>query len=115
MAYLQTYYCANCGSNNVEVQAWINPNTGEEHGWIGDYVGNTESWCCDCEDNTSLKTLSELWDEFSAVPVDNDDKIEEDFLCFPKGTSKFDVWHWFDERCPNNLHDDLMFNENTED
>ena len=30
------------------------------------------------------------------------------FLFFSAGTSKFVVWHWFDERCPNNLHDDLM-------
>lgn len=36
-------------------------------------------------------------------------EIEADFLSFPAGTSKFDVWHWFDERCPNNLHDDLMY------
>jgi phage terminase large subunit-like protein len=28
-----------------------------------------------------------------------------------KGTNRFDIWHWFDENCPNNLHDDLMFNK----
>lgn len=33
-------------------------------------------------------------------------------MCFPAGTSKFDVWHWFDERCPNNLHDDLLYPKN---
>ena len=46
---------------------------------------------------------------FENYPVNNDDEIEADFLSFPAGTSKFDVWHWFDERCPNNLHDDLMY------
>lgn len=55
-----------------------------------------------------LKTLKELWDDFSDVPVNNNDEIERDFLYFKAGTSRFDVWHWFDERCPNNLHDDLM-------
>lgn len=44
--------------------------------------------------------------------VNNDDEIEEDFLNFPAGTLKIDVWHWFDERCPNNLHDDLMYFKN---
>lgn len=39
-------------------------------------------------------------------------EIEEDFLNFPAGTLKIDVWHWFDERCPNNLHDDLMYFKN---
>ena len=46
------------------------------------------------------------------IPVNNDDEIEKEFLNFPAGTSKLDVWHWFDERCPNNLHDDLMFSQN---
>ncbi|WP_279103999.1 hypothetical protein [Bacteroides acidifaciens] len=42
----------------------------------------------------------------------NDDEIEEDFLNFSAGTLKIGVWHWFDERCPNNLHDDLMYPKN---
>lgn len=54
-------------------------------------------------------TLPELWERLSEIPVNNDDEIEDDFLGFDAGTSKFDVWHWFDERCPNNLHDDLMY------
>ena len=59
-----------------------------------------------------------LWKKLGVIPVNNDDEIEEDFTCyyineicvFKKGTSKFEIWHWFDEKCPNNLHDDLMFN-----
>lgn len=50
--------------------------------------------------------------QYGDIPVNNDDEIEEDFLNFPVGTSKIDVWHWFDERCPNNLHDDLMYPKN---
>ena len=44
----------------------------------------------------TLKELQELWDKLGDIPVNNDDEIEEDFLNFPAGTSKFDVWHWFD-------------------
>ncbi len=101
-------YCTDCGSDEVEVIMWVNPNTYE----IGeDYNCPPEvedCWCKNCEEHVQLKTLKELWDDFSDVPVNNDDEIERDFLCFKAGTSKFDVWHWFDERCPNNLHDDLM-------
>lgn len=72
---------------------------------------NTPLYRINC-DNSKLYTLIELWELFAEVPVNNDDEIEEDFLCFEAGTSRFDIWHWFDERCPNNLHDDLMFNNN---
>lgn len=57
----------------------------------------------------NLKELQELWDKLGDIPVNNDDEIEEDFLNFPAGTSKFDVWHWFDERCPNGVAEDLMY------
>lgn len=49
---------------------------------------------------------------FGDIPVNNDDEIEEDFLNFSAGTLKIGVWHWFDERRPNNLHDDLMYPKN---
>lgn len=110
MADLETLYCAYCGSDNIEIRMWVNPNTNE----IGNDCGEDECWCNNCEDHNYFLTLPQLWDRFSQVSVNENDEIEEDFLCFKKGTSKFDVWHWFDERCPNNLHDDLMYNENTE-
>lgn len=71
-----------------------------------------DCWCGICEEHVELCTLSELWEMFGDIPVNNDDEIEEDFLNFPAGTLKIDVWHWFDERCPNNLHDDLMYPKN---
>lgn len=105
---LNTLYCANCGSSNVEMKMWVNPNTGENGGESSDRFEEEDCWCKGCEEHVRLLTLKELWDKFSEVPVNNYDEIERDFLLFYAGTSKFDVWHWFDERCPNNLHDDLM-------
>jgi len=32
-----------------------------------------------------------------------EDEIEDDFYCWEKGTYRFDVWHWFDERLPNGI------------
>ena len=105
---LNMLYCANCGSSDVEMTMWVNPNTGERGCYIPDRLEDGTCWCKNCKEYTYLLTLKELWNEFSEVPVFNNDEIEEDFLSFPVGTSKLDVWHWFDERCPRNLHDDLL-------
>ena len=33
----------------------------------------------------------------------NEDEIENNFYCWEKGTYRFDVWHWFDEKLPNGI------------
>lgn len=62
----------------------------------------------------TLEELQKLWGELGDIPVNNNDEIEEDFLDFPAGTDKLEVWDWFDEQCPNGLAKDLMF-KNKED
>lgn len=62
-------------------------------------------------DNLEIEQLRKMWEEFGDIPIDNDECIESDFYHWPKGTDRYEIWHWFDERCPNNLHDDLMFPE----
>lgn len=52
--------------------------------------------------------LKSLWEIFSDVPIDKDECIEETFHIWEKGTNRFHVWHWFDERCPNGLAKNLM-------
>lgn len=43
--------------------------------------------------------LEELWAQFGDVPMDPDtEQIEGDFLHFPHGTDREEIWHWFDER-----------------
>lgn len=43
--------------------------------------------------------LKQLWLIFGDLPMNPDtEEIEEDFLYFPAGTEKEDIWHWFDER-----------------
>ena len=37
----------------------------------------------------------------SAIPLD--DEIEKDFYCWKKGTYRFDIWHWFDEKLPHGI------------
>ena len=106
---LTTIYCSECGYSDVETKMWVNPNTSNIN---RNYTGITKQKdcrCSNCKKHTELLTLIQLWEKLSEVEVDSDDNIETNFIRFPVGTSKFDVWHWFDERCPRNLHDDLLF------
>lgn len=44
-----------------------------------------------------------MWNEFADIPIDDNDEIEQDFYHWEKGTYRFDIWHWFDEKLPNGL------------
>lgn len=107
---LQTLYCSECGSSDVQVQAWVDPNTKEFHGYVNApcFLEEEDCWCENCQAHVELCTLKELWEKFADVPINDNDEIQWDFLCFDAGDSRFDVWHWFDERCPNGLAVDLM-------
>lgn len=50
----------------------------------------------------------QLWAEFSDVPVDQNEELEEPFLRFPKGTHREDVWHWFEANFDLSVATDLM-------
>jgi len=56
----------------------------------------------------SLEELKKLWNEFEDVPIDEDEYIDEDFYIWGKGTDRYHIWHWFDDRLPNGLAKDLM-------
>lgn len=105
---LNTLYCRDCGSTHVLAKAWVDPNTEKFDSLVTNPPDVEDGWCENCEENVELATLETLWDDFSMIPINNNDEIEENFLCFDAGDSRFDVWHWFDERCPNGLAVDLM-------
>lgn len=45
------------------------------------------------------KGYEALWQMLGDIPMDpKTERIEEDFIGFPKGTPREDIWHWFDER-----------------
>lgn len=44
----------------------------------------------------TLDQLGELWERLSAVPVDEDRRLETHFLHFPAGTALEGVWAWFE-------------------
>lgn len=47
--------------------------------------------------------LAKMWNEFSNIPISNDDEILMDFYQWDKGTYRFEIWHWFDEKLPNGI------------
>ena len=56
-----------------------------------------------------------LWQLFGDVPIDPEtEQIEEEFIGFPKGTPKEDIWHWFDERYSQGVHA-LLYGEETKE
>jgi hypothetical protein len=52
--------------------------------------------------------LEKLWKAFGSIPVNKADEIEEDFYCWKKGTCRFHIWHWFDEKLPNGIHEYII-------
>lgn len=48
------YVCSECGSPNVQIQAWVNANTNE---YASDLYGSGECWCENCEKHTKLKKV----------------------------------------------------------
>ncbi|WP_336129443.1 hypothetical protein [Mesoflavibacter sp. CH_XMU1422-2] len=51
----------------------------------------------------TIENLKIMWEEFSNIPIDLNDEIDEDFYHWEKGTYRFDIWHWFDEKLPNGI------------
>lgn len=64
--------------------------------------------------SNELKAIKELWEAFGEVPIDNNDKILERFCKFPEGTSRFEVWTWFEEEFDISVAMDLMGLEGSE-
>ena len=49
---MSKYCCSECGGTNIQVQAWINPNTGQ----IVDTLESNDCWCED-------EDLESAWEE----------------------------------------------------
>jgi len=55
----------------------------------------------------TIANLKKMWEEFGNIPNSTDDEIEVDFYWWEKGTYRFDIWHWFDEKLPNGIAKNL--------
>ena len=50
----------------------------------------------------------QLWRKFSDIPINTDDEIEKRFEHFEIGTSRFDVFDWFENKFDISVAKDLM-------
>lgn len=58
---------------------------------------------------TSINFVKRLWWMFGYVPMDPEtENLEEDWLLFPKGTNREEIWSWFEEEFDVSVATDLM-------
>jgi hypothetical protein len=75
------------GTSSVHIWKWFNKNLPDGIEYM----------------NMTLLQLEALWNDFSNAFINIGDEIEDDFYCWGKGTCRFEVWHWLDERLPNGI------------
>lgn len=46
---MEKYVCKVCGSENIQIRQWVNPNSNEMFEWVDD-ENYRECWCEDCND-----------------------------------------------------------------
>ncbi|WP_445957699.1 hypothetical protein [Yeosuana sp.] len=51
----------------------------------------------------TIAELKKIWSAFADIPTNLEEEIEIDFYWWEKGTYRFDIWYWFDEKLPNGL------------
>lgn len=57
----------------------------------------------------SLAELYALWAKLGDIPTDsNGENLDEPFLHFTAGTSREDVWHWFEAQNPGFIVGEVM-------
>lgn len=104
------YVCGECGSQDIQTQAWVNPNTHE-------YIGTTEedrddNWCDECEEHNYFCLKSEFeermqtwWEETDFTAMERITGYRQDDFSPEDGYQEFvdvcnDWWHKksYDER-----------------
>lgn len=63
-----------------------------------------------------IKTAKDLWKEIEDVPMNPETEcIETDWNNFKAGTSKEEIWHWFENNFKVSVAEDLMYEEEVEE
>ena len=51
------------------------------------------------------RKIEAIWELFEDVPMNPETEcIEKAFWCFPAGTDRYTIWHWFDDRHSKGVH-----------
>ena len=105
--------CAYCGSEDGTLLKEFDNETSYSWGELALMtsvcVSCGEDWV-DCPESSE-----EAWEAFGDIPlVEDGDEIDANFLHFPKGTDRFEIWHWLEEYCDIILGDSIK-NKNSYD
>lgn len=52
--------------------------------------------------------VKDLWNELNEVPTNDNEEIDRNWRDFPKGTSIYNIWHWFEKEYSLSVANDLM-------
>lgn len=57
------------------------------------------------------QNVMDLWNEFGDIPMNDNEELEYEWNGFEIGTSKYDIWHWFEESFNVRVIDLLYFED----
>ena len=57
---------------------------------------------------TPVQTAKILWEKLGDIPINDEEELDEPFMQFEKGTDRYEVWHWFEEKFNVSVAKDLM-------
>lgn len=57
---------------------------------------------------TPIQSAEALWKKLGDIPINEDEEIDEDFMQFEKGTDRYEIWHWLEEKFDISIAKDLM-------
>ena len=69
------YVCEKCGGKNIQIKAWIDPNTDKKVEDL-DSIVTEDMWCNDCKDFVRI----EPEDGYSDEQVDSGDALSESWF-----------------------------------
>jgi len=78
--------------NTQQARAWLENLTQEQIQELWEYFGDTPVY-----DSDAVKEMIENGDYDLSTEGMEDDSLDEDFLIWPRGTERTEVWQWFDE------------------
>lgn len=73
------YICSHCGSDNVQVKAWVKPN--DNYKYVGEVEGDELGWCDDCQLPSVIDTVEmNVQNKVIGfqVDLDNNDEMHPD-------------------------------------
>lgn len=108
--------CNNCGNLLIDTNPQVDAEKFDLTGiYAQELVGHecpvceTDGYLMDLNSKeTPLQTAKALWEQLGNIPINEDEELDEDFMDFEKGTDRYEVWHWFEDKFDISIAKDLM-------